>query len=261
MTEYGSGSAPILGLIWPDDGQGRPDYELLRLKQWLTARGYDSVAVVVERSVAGRSHTRADLLITGKHQALEPPARLLAAAGAGVIAWACTSGSFIGGLHWARAQAEALNHVTGLPVTSATLALIDAVRALGASRVDVIGAYPEDATSEFVKCLETAGIEVKDSWALDCWDGSASFQINLLDRMVEFVRRTGPCNIPILVPDTAINTLDYLDRLEEIAGRPVVTANQAIVWRSLGLLGLNPEAADAGALFRISGPVPASVDA
>jgi maleate isomerase len=248
----------ILGLIWPDDGLGILDYEMLRLGTWLATRGR-SVGVMVEHSVAGRSHTRADLLQTGELEALEGPARRLAASGAQAIAWACTSGSFIGGLGWTRAQAAGLERAGGRPVTSATLALIDALEALGASRVDLLGAYPEEITAALAGCLEDAGITVGDSAALGSEDATVSFRLDLKAELTKFVERSGRRSDPIVIPDTAINTLDLVDELEGIAGRPVVTANQAVLWRGLSLLGVDPAVAGAGTLFRLSSAVPPAV--
>ena len=41
----------------------------------------------------------------------------------------------------------------------------------------------------------------------------------------------------ILVPDTAMHTLEIVDDLEAAIGKPVLTANQVTVWKGLDLLG------------------------
>lgn len=238
---------PVLGILWPDDRRARLDYELLRLDSWLARCGLGSLGVVVECSAAGRSHTHEDLFETGRDDVLAPPARRLAAAGADVVAWACTSGSFIGGLDWARRQAAELERVTGRPVTSATLALIDAIKALGSDRVALLGAYPAAITDIFAGCLRDAGIEVTASRALECVDGVASFGLNIGAELLAFVADVD-VGTPICIPDTAINTLDRIEEFERVADRPVITANQAVVWRCLDLLGVGMPAP--GALVR-----------
>ena len=37
----------------------------------------------------------------------------------------------------------------------------------------------------------------------------------------------------MLVPDTALHTVEWLDDLDELLGKPVLTANQVSVWEGL----------------------------
>ena len=117
----------FLGVVWPVDGIGNPDYELLRLDRWFTKRGLGQVTVRLDYSQAGVSHTHDELFKTGSLEALLPPAKRLAEEGASSSVWACTSGSSIGGLDWAKRQVNVLKDATGLPTISTTLALIEAV--------------------------------------------------------------------------------------------------------------------------------------
>ena len=41
----------------------------------------------------------------------------------------------------------------------------------------------------------------------------------------------------VLLPDTALHTVDLLDALEERVGKPVLTANQVSIWQGLRLAG------------------------
>lgn len=239
----------FLGVVWPVDGIGNPDYELLRLDRWLTKCGLGQVTVRLDYSQAGVSHTHDELFKTGSLEALLPPAKRLAEAGASSLVWACTSGSFIGGLDWAKRQVNVLKDATGLPTISTTLALIEAVTYLDCSHVDVLGAYPEPVTEAFVDCLKASGFSVDAVVALDCADGSASFNIDVVAEVSRFASIYPENSHPLLLPDTAINTLDLLDDLEHRAGRPVITANQATVWSGLRLLGLDTEFVGGGSLF------------
>ena len=53
----------------------------------------------------------------------------------------------------------------------------------------------------------------------------------------------------VLVPDTAMHTLAWLESLEQVAGLPVLTANQVTVWEGLSLLGEVPVIDSLGTLF------------
>ena len=225
-----------LGILWPDDDSLTLDYELLKIGSRLEALGDSQIRVTVAFTKASTSHARKDLLATGNIDELIPPARNLVARGCGALAWACTSGSFIGGLEWAYSQVDALQAATGLPATSATIAMIEAARELGADRVDLLGAYPVDITDQFRQCLIDAGFSVVTVLALDCPTGSDSFHLNIVDAVKLFARKHPRHDYPLLIPDTAINTLNIIGELERITGRDVITANQATLWHGFKLL-------------------------
>ena len=54
----------------------------------------------------------------------------------------------------------------------------------------------------------------------------------------------------VLIPDTAMHSLQWIDRLEAAVGLPVLTANQVTVWQGLRLLGDVPRYETLGTLFR-----------
>jgi maleate cis-trans isomerase len=56
----------------------------------------------------------------------------------------------------------------------------------------------------------------------------------------------------VLIPDTAMHSLQWIDKLEAAVGLPVLTANQVTVWQGLRLLGDVPRNETLGALFRAS---------
>ena len=242
----------LIGWIVPDDGIPGCDYETLRLNPWLRARGLGGVRIAVERSYAEKRHHRDDLLVTGDLAHMLPAARRLSEAGCTALMWACTSASFIGGLDWARRQAEALSEATALPANSTTLALLDAAAALGASKVDVLGAYPEPVTAALVDCFRDAGFAVGNVASLGMPIGPESFRLDLAAEVRHFVEHHSGEQVPLVIPDTAINSLDLVERLEAIAGCPVVTANQASLWQSLAMAGRPADLPGLGTLFRAS---------
>jgi maleate cis-trans isomerase len=54
----------------------------------------------------------------------------------------------------------------------------------------------------------------------------------------------------VLIPDTAMHSLQWIDGLEAAVGLPVLTANQVTVWQGLRLLGDVPRYETLGTLFR-----------
>lgn len=240
-------AAPRLGIILPDDPI---ESELHRLDLWLEGRDRRDVTATTMLSKATGGHVEADLYQTGDPEVITPIARELAGQGCKAIVWACTSGSFIGGLAWARRQARALEQAAGVPATSTTLAFIAALAALGTSRVHLLGAYPEPVTRALESCLAEAGVTVESLRALGTPDGPASFHLDLRAEVARFAATLdGAPDQPILIPDTAINSLALVDDLEVSSGRPVLTANQVSLWHGLRLLGVSTAVPRAGHLL------------
>jgi maleate isomerase len=233
----------MLGIILPDDGPQR--YEWYDLADWLAARRLPRDLVGVAGSACDGRHIEASLRQAGAPETLASPGRDLAARGARAVVWACSSGSFIGGLAWAEAQAADLAAAAGRPATSTALALVQALGHLGAEQVDLLSPYPEPVTQRLIGFLAEAGLRTGATRSLDCAQSADSHALDL-DAVLA---AQPPGTRPLLLPDTAIDTLHRLPALEAQAGRPVVTANQATLWAGLRLIGAPTVLPDAGRLF------------
>lgn len=243
-------SRPKLGIIFPNDPI---ESEMHRLDRWLESRGCNDITAATRFSSILGGHNEADLLAMGGLEAIAPAGCELAAEGCGAVIWGCTSASFIGGLGWAKEQAAGLAEATGLPASNTTLAFVAALETLQVRRVQLLAAYPEPVARAFIDCLAAAGVTVVSWWALDMPDGASSFRLALAKEAARFVE-TLPAGdeTPILIPDTAINSLDRVAALEAQCGRPVLTANQVTLWQGLRLLGVEPAIAGAGSLLATS---------
>ena len=210
---------------------------------------------LVHTSVGEDAHRVDALLDLGSDARLADGARTLVADhNPEAVMWACTSGSFVFGWQGAHRQVESLAAVTGLPTSSTSLAFVDACRAIGVRRVSVVASYPEDVARAFVDFLAAAGIEVL---ALDSNDIITAAEVGTLGRddVVRLVRGADLSSTPdaVLVPDTAMHTLDWIDELESATGTPVLTANQVTVWKGLDLVGAVRPVAGLGRLFAEEG--------
>jgi maleate isomerase len=85
--------------------------------------------------------------------------RLLADAGIDALTWAGTSGSWLG-VDGDRGLARALSDITDVPVSTSTLALLDACAALGATRVALVTPYIGPVVAQMMANYAGEGIEV-----------------------------------------------------------------------------------------------------
>ena len=232
------------------------DPETRHYERWIRRFGLPEVRTVEAFTPADGRHEVASVFDTGREDQLVAAARELAEAGSEVVTWPCTCASFIGGLAWSRAQAEAMARAAGRPATSTSLAMLEAVRALGAPLVDVVSAYPAPTTHRLLRFLDDADVGVAAMVSLDCTDELQSFELDIRREVLRFDGALSARSHPLLIPDTAISTVGLVGEIEAAIGRPVITGNQATLWHSLHLLGLHCRTPEHGVL--LGGVRPAS---
>jgi maleate cis-trans isomerase len=204
---------------------------------------------VVHTSIGEDAHREDALRDVGSAWRLADGAAELRRRGVDSAMWACTSGSFVFGIDGARQQAKAVEELLGVPVSSASLAFVDALHAMGVQSVSVAATYPVDIAKLFEKFLAECGIRVWQVSGLGIITavGSASLgQEQVLALATANNQRDAEA---VLLPDTALHTVAWLDTLEEACGKPVLTANQVTVWQALRLAGHPAKQRGLGRLF------------
>lgn len=236
--------APVIGLLYPGFA-AEDDFPGLQRRLGGRVR-----LPLVHTSVAVDAHTVDALLDLGSADRLAAGAAELARFDPDAMMWACTSGSFVFGWDGARRQVDDLATRIGRPVSSTSIAFVDAARSLGLERVAVAASYPADVAAEFHDFLRRGGLGVT---ALDSNDIVTAAEVGELrpDEVVALVTGVDRSGADaVLVPDTAMHTLDVIERLESETGTVVLTANQVTVWAGLRLAAgaaTMPAAALAGA--------------
>jgi maleate cis-trans isomerase len=242
---------PTVGLLYP--GYGAED-DFPTLVDRLRAEPGTASAIelpLVHTSVGEDAHRVDALLDLGGPERLMDGAReLIAHHPLDSLMWACTSGSFVFGWDGAREQVRALEQGTGIPTSSTSLAFVSACHELGLTRVSVAASYPQDVAEHFVAFLDAGGIEVT---AMGSHGIYTAAEVGLMERdaVLALVKGADTNGAQaILVPDTAMHTLAWIDDLEAEVGMPVLTANQATIFEGLRLAGEIPSIPRLGALFR-----------
>ncbi|WP_433336954.1 maleate cis-trans isomerase family protein [Spirillospora sp. CA-294931] len=214
---------------------------------------------VVHTLMREDAHRVDALLDVGGPDVLADGARELRAQGVSAAVWACTSGSFVFGWDGAAEQVAGVREAAGVAASSTSFAFVNAARQLGLRRVAIAATYPADVAECFVSFLGHAGVEVV---ALSCRGIITAAEVGTLGRaeVLDFVAANDhPDAEAVLVPDTALHTVAWLDELEERLGKPVLTANQVSVWEGLRLAGAWRPTPGLGTLFATEkAPEPAS---
>jgi maleate cis-trans isomerase len=217
-----------LGFVYPGGGAEHDYYSFAE------KHGFQ-VFLAGSRLPGGDDHDAAALRQTARIEHILESARRLLTLRVDAILWACTSASFIFGRSGAEAQAQALRSGTGKPGTSTSIAFIGALNRLGARRVAVLATYPEPASRALAAFLGEYGIAVSALRWLDAPSGFDAANIDA-DQLATALAETDLGSPEaVLIPDTALPSLDIIERLEAACGLPVLAANQVTLWAALGL--------------------------
>jgi maleate cis-trans isomerase len=204
---------------------------------------------VVHTDIGEDAHRVDALLRMGAPDRLAAGVAELRLEGAESVVWACTSGSFVYGWEGAHEQIRSLALAAGMPASSTSFGFAHAVRELGAERVAVAATYPEDVTERFTAFLKVSGAEVVADRAAGIVT-AAEVGTWGREEVLELARAGDhPEAEVVLLPDTALHTAAYLPELEEVLGKPVLTANQVTVWEGLRLAERRTWAQQLGTLF------------
>jgi maleate isomerase len=153
-----------------------------------------------------------------------------------VVAYACTSGSFVNGELGERLLVRTMVDA-GAPMACTTSgALIEALSLLGVRKLAIATPYVDTVTSRLVDFL--AEHEVRTV---------ASSGLGLLGRIwrvpyqsvIDIVRSVDtPDAEALFISCTNLPTYDVIEPLEQALGKPVLTANQVTMWAALRAMGL-----------------------
>ena len=190
-------------------------------------------------------------------QPLEAPVAALCAATVDVIAYGCTSGTLFGGVRFDRELGRKIESLSGRPVVTAAGALLEALAALGVSRVAFASPYVDELHGRGVAFLRECGIEVagdaNPERALDGYEQEMDPA-----SVYEMARRADrPRAQALVLSCTEMRSVEAIAAIEASAGKPVVTSNQALVYACLRRIGVGASEVPAGGRLFRTGRCPA----
>jgi arylmalonate decarboxylase len=164
----------------------------------------------------------------------------LAAAGADVIAYGCTSGSMACP---ADRLLGSMEDASGKPALSTAGAILQALKFLGAKRISMATPYTDATNAKEKAFIERNGIEVCDIKGLGL--GGSLEKIQKISRVppsdifahAKSVDR--PDADALLICCTDFGSAEIVQTLEEEIGKPVLTSNTATLWAALRQTGIH----------------------
>ncbi len=153
-----------------------------------------------------------------------------------VIAYLCTSGSFIKGLEYEKSLCDTIRQAGAVDAITTSGALVEAIRALDLTRLSVITPYDAILTGKLHEFLAEVGCAVIRSDHLGL--GGGIWKVSYRTIAERILNADDPDSEAIFVSCTNLPTYDLIDPLEQALGKPVLTANQLTMWACLGRMKL-----------------------
>ena len=185
-----------------------------------------------------------------------PAAEARARVGVAAIMVIGTSLTFYRGAAEHRRLIDDLRRTTGLPVSTMSAAVIDALRRLGARRIAVATAYVDEVNRLLADFLADEGFEIAAIEGFGIAEfGGAARQKSEADIIDLGARVCAAARDPdaLLISCGGLRTLAVAKPFEHRYGIPVVSSMPAGFWGAVRLVGLDGRAAGAGRLLEESG--------
>ncbi|MGW2231552.1 maleate cis-trans isomerase family protein [Streptomyces formicae] len=173
--------------------------------------------------------------VVSEHETLGEAVRALSAAEPEVLAYACTSGSFVGGTAGERAMCEAMTREGAVASVTTSGALLEAIDELGARRIALVTPYTWSVTQALEQYLAEAGVYVTGRAYLGLT--RHIWKVPYRD-VADMARRAVTSGVDALfISCTNLPTYDVIPQLEAELRVPVLSANQVTMWSALRRLG------------------------
>jgi maleate isomerase len=148
-----------------------------------------------------------------------------------VMAYACTSGSFVSGCAGERALVSSMLEAGALAAVTTSGALVEALSHRGITRLAVATPYDAAVTARLHDFLEETGVSVTGSAHLGLSGRIWTVPYATTAALIRDATASG-CEA-VFVSCTNLATYDIIAPLETELGIPVLTANQVTMWAGL----------------------------
>lgn len=151
------------------------------------------------------------------------------------LAYACTSGTIAIGPDAVFRRLE--EGQPGVPATTPITAAVDGLRHMGLSKIALLTPYPDDVNQPILGFLEDSGLDVL---AMSTFGLQSDIDVGRIptDAIIEAAREADhPDAQALFLSCTALRAAECIEPLEEALGKPVLSSNQAMLWRAIRLAG------------------------
>jgi maleate isomerase len=161
-----------------------------------------------------------------------------------------TATSYWMGRDWDAAIRREMAEWADAPALTAAATVLDALAALGASRVCFAAPFPAEIGEASLRYLTACGITVLRSAFGELRDNFAIAEMERAAVIDLALRADHPDAQALLMPGGNMPCLALAEEIEALIGKPMVSTNQAGMWALLRLFGMENRIQGAGRLLR-----------
>jgi maleate isomerase len=163
-------------------------------------------------------------------------ATTLAAVNPAVVVLAFTAASYANGFGREQVLADRIAALTGTRALTAAQAILAALEHLGVKKLALGTPYPESISALGRAYWEAAGFQIVGYRRLA---GVENIYDETEERAYRLAREAdAPDADAVLLSGTGLPTIGVLELLERDLGKPVISSNQASLWRALRMAGV-----------------------
>lgn len=165
-----------------------------------------------------------------------------------VVCYGCTSGSLVIGED--KVHAELSRGAPDAKATSLIAGVIRALKTIGAQKIAVGTPYIKEINDREATYMTDAGFDILSITGLELGKDSEMIRVApkfLFDFAISLDR---PDADAIFISCGALRTLDVVQDIEQHLGKPVIASNQAMIWDTLRLAGIDDRIDGYGRIFR-----------
>jgi maleate cis-trans isomerase len=159
-----------------------------------------------------------------------------------LLCFACTAGSFIGGLGWDKMLIDKIEKATGIPATTTTTCVMELFKDMGIKKIALVGPYLKELFDAEVNFLEGSGIKVLTVNGLgfskmsEYWDYYTNPYATY--KIIKDGIKVAPDADCVFVTCMLSSITAIVDTVEREIGRPVISSCSATMYGILKKLGI-----------------------
>ena len=218
------------------------------VEPWFSATSPPGVSVHASRMFLDNALTPESIVRMDQDEGMRA-VRQLASCRPHGIAYCCTASSIVQGLEYDRHLQHEVEQAAGVPATTATQSILEALRVLGVKRIAAASPYAEEIDRAEHAFFEAAGFEGVSSACLGIKDAFGLAAPTLREIHELALRAWKPGAEALLITCLNLWSQGTIERLETELGVPVITSTQATFWRLLRIVGIDDRIAQYGRLL------------
>ena len=181
---------------------------------------------------------------------INEPLRLISGVRPDIVLYGCTSATLSIGPEFDRSLAKQIEEISGAKTINAAGAVINALKTLKCKRLAFASPYVPALNDEAIAFIESFGMKVVSRADYDEPLGNYGQGELSPNRVFDLGKEADSEEAEvILLSCTDMRAVEIIDLLEEATGKPVISSNQAMLFQTLQMLGVEHFRSGYGRLF------------